>query len=305
MFSKPTLPSPFYKLNNLSKYWGIDLWIKRDDLIPQWMGGNKVRKNFAIIKAACKNNIPPDVLITNGSVESNHARVVAMIGSQLGCEVHLVLHGNKPHISNLSNSFFYRNTGANIHYVNVKDIGSVIKSIETTSIVKDKSVYIIPGGGHSKEGAEAYSEAVGELPEAPDYIIHASGTGGTQAGLLRGVSNLKLDTKVIGVSVARKTNLGISEIIDLLPDGFPKEKIIFMDDFTFGGYELYTKELVDFIKLIFKLENIILDSTYTGKAMYALHKLVNRKYIPKDSKVVFWHTGGVSTYNSLIDHNYV
>lgn len=106
MISAPTYPSPLYRLDALSRRWNIDLWVKRDDLIPQWMGGNKVRKNFGVLNAACKNGMAPDVLITNGGAESNHARVVALMGAQLGCQVHLVLHGQKPDANTIGNSFF-------------------------------------------------------------------------------------------------------------------------------------------------------------------------------------------------------
>src|SRR5690606_12794348 len=183
--------------------WNIDLWIKRDDLIPQWMGGNKVRKNFAILRAACEGRVIPDVLITNGGAESNHARVVALMGAQLGCEVHLVLHGREPEANTVGNSFFYRSAGAVTHYVDSQEIGPTIERLKQRYIEERKSVCVIPGGGHAAEGVEAYADAVAELPVAPDYIVHASGTGGTQAGLLAGIERQGWNTAVVGVSVAR------------------------------------------------------------------------------------------------------
>lgn len=299
MISAPTLPSPFYKLDNLSNRWGIDLWVKRDDLIPQWMGGNKVRKNFAILSAACKGGVAPDVLITNGGTESNHARVVALMGAQLGCEVHLVLHGKEPGASTVGNSFFYRSVDSNTHYVDSQDISPTIEQLRKFFIEKGLSVCVIPGGGHASEGVEAYANAVAELPVAPDYIVHASGTGGTQAGLLAGIDRQGWDTALVGVSVARMLHRGIEEIMKLLPADFPENRIDFRDEYRFGGYEQHSSELMRFVQSVIRAEGIPLDLTYTGKAMYGLAQLVESGEIAPGSRVVFWHTGGLLNLTSM------
>lgn len=299
MISAPTLLSPFYRLDSLSNCWGVDLWIKRDDLIPQWMGGNKVRKNFAILSAACQHGVAPDVLITNGGAESNHARVVALMGAQLGCEVHLVLHGKEPEASTVGNSFFYRSAGAKTHYVDSQDIGSTVEQVEKSCIVKGQSVCVIPGGGHALEGVEAYADAVAELPVAPDYIVHASGTGGTQAGLLAGVDRQGWDTAVVGISVARMRQRGIEEIMKLLPADFPEDKVNFLDEYRFGGYEQHSPELMAFVQSVIRAEGVPLDLTYTGKAMFGLRQLIEFGQIAAGSRVIFWHTGGLLNLASM------
>lgn len=293
MIPKPVFLSPFHRLDALSKHWGIDLWVKRDDLIPQWMGGNKVRKNFAILSAACKGSVVPDVLITNGGTESNHARVVALMGAQLGCEVHLVLHGCEPEATTVGNSFFYRSAGAVAHYVDSQKIGPTIEHLEQRFVQEGRSVCIIPGGGHATEGVEAYAGAVAELPEKPDYIVLASGTGGTQAGLLAGIERRGWNTIVVGVSVARMKQRGIEEIMKLLPVDFSADRVDFRDEYRFGGYEQYSPELMDFVQSVIRAEGIPLDLTYTGKAMYGLAQLVESGEIAAGSRVVFWHTGGL------------
>ena len=299
MISRPTLPSPFHRLDRLSSAWGIDLWAKRDDLIPQCMGGNKVRKTFGILDAAIVSAGVPDVLITNGGAESNHARVVALMGAQLGCKVHLVLHGDRPAESSTSgNSFFYRSAGAVTHYVNSKDIGPTIDAILNRAREEKLFALVVPGGGHSVEGASAYVKAIDELPFEPDYIVHASGTGGTQAGLLQGVARRSWSTKVIGVSVARAAERGIDEVAKLLPPNFPREKIDFRDDYRFGGYERFDDELMQFVRDAIREEGVPLDLTYTGKAMFGLQSLVATGKVEPDSKVVFWHTGGLLNLTS-------
>ena len=300
MIPKPFLPSPLYKLDTLSDRWNIDLWVKRDDLIPQWMGGNKVRKNFAILSAACKGDVVPDVLITNGGAESNHARVVALMGAQLGCEVHLVLHGSEPQANTVGNSFFYRSAGAVAHYVDSQEIGPTIEYLKQRFVEEGRSVCVIPGGGHAAEGVEAYADAVAELPVAPDYIVHASGTGGTQAGLLAGIERQSWNTAVVGVSVARMKQRGIEEIMKLLPAEFPEDRVDFRDEYRFGGYEQHSPELMNFVQSVIRAEGIPLDLTYTGKAMFGLAQLVESGEIAAGSRVVFWHTGGLLNLQSSV-----
>lgn len=299
MIPKPALPSPLYRLDTLSRRWNIDLWVKRDDLIPQWMGGNKVRKNFAILSSACKGGTVPDVLITNGGAESNHARVVALMGAQLGCAVHLVLHGCEPETSTVGNSFFYRSADAVAHYVDSEEIGPTIERLKQGFVEEGKAVCVIPGGGHAAEGVEAYADAVSELPVAPDYIVHASGTGGTQAGLLTGIERQEWNTAVVGVSVARMKQRGTEEIMKLLPAHFPEERVDFRDQYRFGGYEQFSPELMSFVQSVIRAEGIPLDLTYTGKAMFGLAQLVESGEIVAGKRVVFWHTGGLFNLTSM------
>lgn len=299
MISRISLPSPFHRLERLSDGWDIDLWAKRDDLIPQYMGGNKVRKNFAILQQAITSDGLPDVIITNGGAESNHARVVALMGAQLGCKVYLVLHGEEPSVHNTSgNSFFYRSAGATTYYVDSAKISSTIDELAASARKNGESVFVIPGGGHSVDGVSAYTETVSELPFEPDYIVHASGTGGTQAGLLRGIANKNWNTQIFGISVARAAERGIDEVAKLLPNEFPRQKIDFRDEFRFGGYEKFDDELLQFVKDAIRQEGIPLDLTYTGKAMFGLYKLIISGDIEPESKVVFWHTGGLLNLTS-------
>lgn len=289
--------SPFYQLDRLSANLGIDLWIKRDDLIPYYLGGNKVRKNLKILSGFSGQ---PNVIITNGGAESNHARVVALMGAQLGCKVHLVLHGEEPSANSASgNSFFYRAANAETHFVDSSDIGSTIQALEKQATERGLSVLVIPGGGHSADGVRAYAEAVNELTFEPDYIVHASGTGGTQAGLLAGVNSNQWNTQVVGISVARAAERGITEIAKLLPSSFPLEKIDLREEYRFGGYEQFNDELLHLVKHVVREEGIPLDLTYTGKAMFGLHQLVASGEIKQGSKVVFWHTGGLLNLTSI------
>ncbi|MBK1781738.1 pyridoxal-phosphate dependent enzyme [Advenella sp. WQ 585] len=289
-------PSPFYRLNNLSKHLNIDLWVKRDDLIPFYLGGNKVRKNIQIINDLNSNF---DVLITNGAAESNHARVVALLGAQLGCVVELVLHGIKPTSKQYcGNSYFLAASNTNLNYVPSNQISEKIDQLKKHHESNGKKVLVIPGGAHSLSGAEAYAAAFNELNFTPDKIIFASGTGGTQAGLILGAHRNKANTNIIGISVAREYQRGVEEIAKLLPENISTNEIIFNDNYRFGGYEKHAPELFDLMSFVIKQEALPLDPTYTGKAMYGLFDMVKKGLIKPNEKVIFWHTGGLLNLQS-------
>ena len=290
-------PSPFYRLNNLSEYLNIDLWVKRDDLIPFYLGGNKVRKNLQIL---ADSNDSFDVLITNGGSESNHARVVALLGTQIGCKVELVLHGSKPTSRQYNgNSYFLHTSGASLNYVEISEISEKIEQIKSFYETKGQKVLVIPGGAHSFSGAQAYASAFEELSYIPDKIVCASGTGGTQAGLILGAHRNNTNTDIFGISIAREGQRGKEEVAKLLPKNIPTNKIVFNDDYIFGGYEKYSIELLNLISFVLMKEALPLDPTYTGKAMYALFDMVKRKIIKPNEKVVFWHTGGLLNLQSF------
>lgn len=289
-----TLPSPLHRLNILSNHWNLDLWAKRDDLIPEFLGGNKVRKVCHILSTIIAKDRVPDLIITNGGAASNHARVVALAGARLGCQVHLVLHGS-PVLGNTTsgNAYFFLASGAEVTYVSPEAISATINLIASDARTRGKHVLIIPGGGHSPEAVEAYADAVTELPFVPDIVLHASGTGGTQAGLVTGFARENASTRVLGISVARSARRGIEEISRLLPPDVSQEAILFDDRFRFGGYEQFAPELFDFMREVVRLEGLPLDPTYTGKALFGLERLVKEGDIPRGARVIFWHTGGL------------
>ena len=290
-------PTPFYRLDNLSKHLNIDIWVKRDDLIPFYLGGNKVRKNLKILADAADSF---DVLITNGGAESNHARVVALLGAELGYKIELVLHGSKPIASQYNgNSYFLNASGASLNYVENDKISEKIEQLKLFHESNGRKVLVIPGGAHSLSGAEAYASAFEELSFKPDKIVFASGTGGTQAGLILGAHRSKANTEIVGISIARERQRGIEEVAKLLPDDILQDKIIFDDSYRFGGYEKYSTELLDLLSLVLKKEALPLDPTYTGKAMYALFDMVKKNIIKPNEKVVFWHTGGLLNLQSF------
>lgn len=288
--------SPIHTLNLLKN--NCTFSIKRDDLLPFYMGGNKVRKNTFILNSLHQK---PDVIITNGGAESNHARVCALMASQLGIDCHLVLHGERLESPFLNgNSYFTDATNCKIEYVSADAIASAISRAKEFYNLQNKSVLIIPGGGHSIEGARAYVSAVEELESEPDFIVFPSGTGATHAGILAGVKKRNWQTKVIGISIARQEERGVEAIDELYKPlcasesiYYDKGDILFTDNYTFGGYGKYNTELLTFLKKSFASTGVPFDPIYTGKALFGMADLIDKFIIPQFSNVLFWHTGGL------------
>lgn len=292
--------TPLTNINSFFKN-GIELKIKRNDLFPFTGGGNKARKIGHIIDYAIQNGY--NALVSNGGIQSNHARATALAASEKGLKCKLVLHTNSPEKHKLEgNLLLMHMTGAQIEFVPLEGLSDAMdKSMKELEKKGYKPLYIW-GGGHCVQGSLAYydaaKEAISQLDDwIPDYVIHASGTGTTQAGLIAGFFDLP--TKVIGISVAREKKRGTKVVHDSLIElgkyfkkDFSKKEINFRDDWIFGGYENYTKELLNVIDETGK-KGLILDPTYTGKAYYGMLQMINSREITPKSKVLFWHTGGL------------
>ena len=284
---------------NLSKELGVDLFVKRDDLYPMYGGGNKARKMRSIYQdiVQCK----ADVIITNGGSESNHARVCALLAATKGMECHLVLHGEKPDTAFCNgNGFLMEFAGAQIDYCDANQIADLIERRRTEYERAGKGVYVVPGGAHSVQGALAYAEAIEELDFQPDYIVVASGTGATHAGLHVGAARrFGSATSVVGISVARNRQRGeqvvfesIVELEEFLGISGSTPNLVFRDEWIAGGYGKYSERIISAIKFALIQEGLILDPIYTGKAFLGLCDMVMSGEIGPGRSIVFWHTGG-------------
>ncbi len=299
--------STLERLIKLSCLLSIDLRVKRDDLLPIIGGGNKVRKILRIIEKASLSSC--DALVTTGGLQSNHARVVALYAASKGWPCTLILHGSlKDSMAPRGNFLLMKLSGANISIVEPEQISANMQLALEQLRQKGYMPLEIPGGGHCLEGALAYYDAVQELYRQcsadrwqPDFIIHASGTGTTQAGIVVGLEHLGWETKVIGVSVARTNPRGksiveqsCSELSEyLLPSSASKKQVDFRDDWVGEGYEKAGSSVFSAIRFAAQQEGLILDPTYTGKAFSALLDLTRSAEIPRGSRVLFWHTGGL------------
>lgn len=300
--------SPYYLLSTISEDLGQRIFVKRDDLLPDFLGGNKVRKNKAILNSLSDQ---VDVIITNGGAESNHARVCALMAAQRGLKCHLVLHGSPENSSFLNgNKFFIEASGAQAVYVAPNDIASAIESLRAEYTQQGLNVEVVPGGGHSIEGAKSYLDAVEELPEKPDYIFLASGTGATHAGVQAGVAAKGWKTKVVGISIARLNPRGKEAVEEVYYPLIQQElaltneqspEIEFVDNYVCGGYSKYSQSLIARIKEEVCRTGLPLDPVYSGKAFIGMLDYLKEHKVRNDSKIVFWHTGGLLNLQSSIN----
>lgn len=298
-------PTELQRLWRLGAQLGIDLWVKRDDLFGEPGGGSKARKLQRILNAA---PLGTNALVTTGGVQSNHARVVALTAARSHMRCELILHGDPRSLQNpTGNLLLMLLSGARVTIVPSDQIRDHLVSTVEALRKEGYTPLMIQGGGHSVEGALGLVDAVVELnsqrptPDwVPDYIVHASGTGGTQAGLLAGLDLLGWSTRVIGISVAREAARGRQIVAELYEqvrnelqlDGAARY-VDFRDDWVGEGYGHALPATAELIKDIASLEGLPLDPTYTSKAMRGLIDLVKQGDIPQGSTVLFWHTGGL------------
>jgi 1-aminocyclopropane-1-carboxylate deaminase/D-cysteine desulfhydrase-like pyridoxal-dependent ACC family enzyme len=298
--------TPVECLLRIGRLLDIDLRAKRDDLFPMTGGGNKARKMVKFIEAAEGQGC--NALVTTGGLQSNHARVTALAAAARGWRCRLVLHGDPEETSQpKGNLLLMQLAGAEIEIVAKLDIAQAMHSAMESLQAEGLTPYEIRGGGHSVLGGLAYVEAVAELEEQcqhagwrPDWIILASGTGTTQAGLIVGLERLGWQTRVVGISVARHNARGRDIVVQACQDlgahlGVAESgaSVDFRDDWVGEGYEKADAAVLSAIHKAAEMEGLILDPTYSGKAFAALLDLVESGEIERGANVLFWHTGGL------------
>jgi len=299
-------PTPVEPLPRLAALLGGGprLLVKRDDAIPFAFGGNKVRK-LAIVAADARAH-GADTLITAGGVQSNHARVTAAAAAKLGMHAVLVANGDPP-AAPTANALLDRLLGAEVVYVPSRD-DRAPKIAELTDRLRaeGRKPYAIPLGASTPLGALGYVAAVAELLDqihAPDVIVHATSSGGTQAGLVAGCRLLGLPTRVVGISADAKSATlqadvraivrGVFELLALDAGGITRGAAVDVDDaFVGGGYGVPTDASREAIDLAARCEALFLDPVYTAKAMAGFIAYVRQQRFTDGQTVLFWHTGG-------------
>jgi 1-aminocyclopropane-1-carboxylate deaminase/D-cysteine desulfhydrase-like pyridoxal-dependent ACC family enzyme len=295
-----------YPLGQVSKSMEVEIRAKREDCFPYYGGGNKAR----IVHRIGKNIIGGGytAVVTTGAVYSNHARATALFAKENGLCCRLVLHGDPvleyPRVGNL---LAVTNAGAWITIVRKEQITREMdRAMDELQKSGHKPLYI-RGGGYGIEGTtacvEAFRETVIQCTEdqwIPQYIVVPSGSGTTQAGILIGVAEARWNTKIIGVSIARNCERGrdaVSNAIQTFSSAHkvssPLPDLDFRDRWTGGGYGETYPELLDIVKWVADTDGLNLDPVYTGKAFTALRELVRSNEIPRGSRILFWHTGGL------------
>ncbi len=305
-------PTPLEPMENLSKHLGgPKLWIKRDDCTGLSSGGNKTRKlEFLMAEAVARE---ADTVITQGATQSNHARQTAAIAAKLGMACHILLEDRTGYPDEAytlnGNVLLDQLHGASIS----KRPGGTDMQKEMDILAADlgkkgKRCYVIPGGGSNPVGALGYVNAALELLNQAtemglriDHLVHATGSAGTQAGLVAGLAMLNSQIPVLGIGVRAPKDRQEASVFALaektcahvgVPGAVKREHVVANCDYVGQGYGIPTEGMVEALKLVANKEGILLDPVYSGKGMAGLIDLIKKGKFKKDENVVFLHTGG-------------
>ena len=282
---------------------GPRLLVKRDDALAFAFGGNKVRKMRLVAARAREEGA--DLLISTGGVQSNHARVTACVAARLGMRCVLVLNGQPP-ARPTANALLDGLAGAELRYVATREERApAMEIVAEEARAAGRRPFIVPLGASTPLGAVAYARAVGELLDQvppPDVIVHATSSGGTQAGLLAGCRIHGLKTRVVGISAddpadslcARIRELlgGLESLVGAAEGFFTNSDVLVDDSFVGDGYGIPTVASDEALRLAAATDAVFLDPTYTAKAMAGLVARVRAREFTDDDTVLFWHTGG-------------
>jgi len=303
--------TPLEELPRLTKMFGPNIYMKRDDLLGLAGGGNKTRKlEFLVADALIAG---ADTLITCGAVQSNHCRLTLAAAVKEGLKCRFVLEERvpksyKPDAS--GNNFLFNMLG--VEKIKVVPSGSdMMKAMQAVAdevTAEGRKAYIIPGGGSNPIGATGYVACAEEILAQAfdqginfDYIVTTSGSAGTHAGLVVGFYGNNSNIPVIGINISRQKGPQENLVYNLVEQTaahvgikgtIPREAVQCFEEYVGPGYSLPTSEMVKTVKLVAQTEGILLDPVYTGKAMAGMLDLVQKGFFKMGRNILFVHTGG-------------
>lgn len=304
-----TLPTPLHFAERLSiTLDGPEIWFKRDDLTGFGLGGNKIRKlEFLAAEALAQG---ADTLVTGAGAQSNHVRTTMAVAARLGLKGVAVLHGSRPPEIQ-GNLLLDELLGAEVIFTDNPDRSQLDARIvaEAERLEREgRRPYVIGRGGASGLGSVGYVaaslELLAQLVEQKlqfDYLVCATGSCGTQAGLSVGAKWLQPGYQILGITVSRPRPECLARIEKLAQEAITllglnlalsPDDIRVNDDYIGPGYGIPTSAGIEAIRLVAQTEGIMLDPVYSGKAMAGLIDLIRRGQIKRQHRVLFLHTGG-------------
>jgi L-cysteate sulfo-lyase len=304
--------TPLELLTNLTKELdGPNIWIKRDDCTGLAGGGNKTRKLEFLMADAIKEGA--DIIITQGATQSNHARQTAAAATKLNMKCYILLEdrtgSEDPDYNYNGNVMLNQLFGAEISkYPGGTDMNAAMDELAATLLAEGKKPYIIPGGGSNHIGALGYVKCAleiitqsNELNLKIDHVVHATGSAGTQAGLVTGFSLTNSHIPVLGIGVRVDKETQENNVFKLVErtaahlgaEGIvTREEVVANCDYVGEGYGIPAASTIEAINMFSKSEAIMLDPVYSGKGAAGLIDLIRKGHFKKGENVVFVHTGG-------------
>ena len=308
------LPTPLEKLERLSaELGGPEIWIKRDDCTGLSTGGNKTRKlEFLMAEAQLEG---AETVMTQGATQSNHARQTAAFAAKLGMQCHILLedrtHSNNHNYNNNGNVLLDHLHGATTEkFPDGLDMNAEMEKVADRFRTEGKKVYTIPGGGSNPTGALGYVNCAFELLAQlndralkVDHIVHATGSAGTQAGLVAGLKAMNANIPLLGIGVRAPKDQQEENVFNLAvataekmgcPGVVERKDVVANTDYVGEGYGLATAGGLEAITMFAELEAILLDPVYSAKGAAGFIDLIRKGHFKKGERVVFLHTGGAT-----------
>lgn len=306
-------PTRLERLDNISDFLGgPEIWVKRDDCTGLATGGNKTRKLEFLIADALRTKT--DTIVTQGATQSNHVRQTAAAAARQGMACVALLEERVPDLGpeyELSGNVFLDEL---FECTLEKRASGLDMNAEAETKAKElrssgRKVYVIPGGGSNSIGALGYVKCMIELAAQfdaekiwMDSIVLATGSAGTQAGLVAGAQLLGRPVQIVGVSVRASREKQVAnvallakktlELLGLDPLALDEDDVLVVDDQVGPGYGYPNNETLDAIRLMANKEGILLDPVYSGKGFAGLIAMISRGELKRGERVVFLHTGG-------------
>lgn len=319
------LPTPLEPMDRLSEeLGGPRIWVKRDDCTGLSSGGNKTRKLEFLMGEAREQGA--DCIITQGATQSNHARQTAAASAKLGMACHILLEdrtgSNDPAYNRSGNVLLDHLHGATTAMrAGGTDMAAEMETLADQLRAEGRTPYVIPGGGSNPTGALGYVECARELTAQAeemglkiDALVHATGSSGTQAGLVAGLTALGSGIDLLGIGVRAPQPKQEAMVHDLAGrtyahlgyDGaIPREAVKANCDYVGPGYGLPTDGMKAAVSLLARLEGLLFDPVYSGKGLDGMIDLVRKGHFDFAENIVFLHTGGSAAlfgYPSLFEN---
>lgn len=300
-------PTPLEYLPRFSDYIGRDIFIKRDDVTPLAMGGNKLRKLEFLAADALREGA--DTLVTAGAIQSNHVRQTAAVAAKLG--LHCVALLENP-MGTKAENYLSNGNRLLLDLFNTQvemcealtDPNAQLAELATRLEAQGFRPYVIPVGGSNALGALGYVESALEIAQQCEgavsisSVVVASGSAGTHAGLAVGLEQVMPEVELIGVTVSRKVADQLPKVVTLQQEIARSLEltatagITLWDDYFAPAYGIPNDDGMEAVKLLARLEGILLDPVYTGKAMAGLIDGISQKRFKDEGPILFIHTGG-------------